>query len=240
MIPSLTTLCDWLPIYLLVKRYTNLSTGIRTVTVVSGSCFKYTPFRMYNKLVLAGILLLAPRRSTRSSLRSKLETSSRHENLAYIGTYPKPPGNMKTYRSKARINSMYWLLPLISSNKFIECLISDDVVMEKLCDYHIAAGDWGQDMYNVYLAEEDFVDGRDSCPVLPTLENVPIHQDHDFPLDSIFSSRTNNNMNDESRILEECVNQVRSVNEHKYWATNTPVQPADYPVPMIITQKKRQ
>ena len=43
----------------LVKRYTNFSTGIRTVTIVSGSCFKYTLFRMYDKQILADVLLFS-------------------------------------------------------------------------------------------------------------------------------------------------------------------------------------
>ena len=48
---------------------------------------------------------------------------TRDENLASIGTYPKFLSHMEKYRSKARINSMHWLLPLISSNKVMEGLL---------------------------------------------------------------------------------------------------------------------
>ena len=47
---------------------------------------------------------------------------TRDENLASIGTYPKLLSHMEKYRSKARINSIHWLLPLISSNKVTEGL----------------------------------------------------------------------------------------------------------------------
>ena len=70
---------------------------------------------------------------------------------------------------------MPWLLPLVSRNKVIEGVIFDDTVMEILCDYHIVAGDWGQEMYNLYMAEEPFVDGRGTCPVPETIDKVPLH-----------------------------------------------------------------
>ena len=40
----------------LVKRYTDFTTDIRTATTVSGSYLKYTPFRMYDKQILADVL----------------------------------------------------------------------------------------------------------------------------------------------------------------------------------------
>ena len=160
----------------LVKRYTNFSTGVRTITAVSGSCFKYTPFCMYDKQILADVLLFS------SDKVDKLFPSvgvgnflTRDENLASAGLYPKLPGHMEKYRSKARINSMPWLLPLVSGNKVLEGPVLDDTVMESLCDYHIAAGDWGQDMFNLYVAGDDFVDGRGKYPVPTTVETVAIH-----------------------------------------------------------------
>ena len=221
----------------LVKRYTNFSTGVRTITVVSSSCFKYTPFRMYDKQVLADVFLFSSDKVDEIFPSVGVgDFLTRDESLASTYTYPKLLSHMEKYRSKAHINSMPWLLPLISGNKVIESLISDDVVMESLCDYHIAAGDWGQDMYNLYVAEEDFVNGRGSYPVPKTFDNIPIHQDHDFPLEVIFSSRSKNNTNAEARLLEERVDQVRSANEQHYWATNTPVQPANSSIPKIIIQ----
>ena len=117
----------------LVKRYTNFSTGARTITAVSGSCFKYTPFRMYDKQVLADVLLFS------SDKVDELFPSvgvgdflTKDANKASAGLYPKLPGHMENYRVKARINSMPWLLPLISGNKVIEGPVSDDAVMESL------------------------------------------------------------------------------------------------------------
>jgi len=160
----------------LVKRYTNFSTGARTITVVSGSCFKYTPFRMYDKQVLADVLLFS------SDKVDELFPSvgvgdflTKDENKASAGLYPKLPGHMEKYRAKARINSMPWLLPLISGNKTFEGPVSDNAVMESLCDYHIAAGDWGQGMFNLYVAGDDFIDGRGKCPVPSTVDKVPVH-----------------------------------------------------------------
>ena len=86
-------------------------------------------------------------------------------------------------------------------------------------------------MYNLYVAEDDFIDGRGKCPVPPTVDKVPLHQSVDFPLEVIFSSRSSKNLNDEVRLLEERVDQIRSSNEHKYWATNTPdkAEPSSVP-----------
>ena len=219
----------------LVKRYTNFSTGVRTITAVSGPCFKYTPFRMYDKQVLADVLLFS------SDKVDKLFPSvgvgdflTSDENKASAGLYPKLPGHMEKYRSKARINSMPWLLPLISGNKVLEGPVSDDAVMESLCDYHIAAGDWGQDMFNLYVAGDDFVDGRGKCPVPSTVDNVPVHQSVDFPLEVIFSRSTTTNLNDDVRLLEERVYQISSSNEQKYYVTNTPTQPKTSSIPEEI------
>ena len=91
----------------LVKRYTNFSTGVRTVTAVSGSCFKYNPFRMYNKQILADVLLFSSDKV--DTIFPSVEVGdflTRDENLASTGTYPKLSGGMKTYRFKAHINSM--------------------------------------------------------------------------------------------------------------------------------------
>ena len=124
----------------LIKRYTDFSTCVRTIATVSGSCFKYTSFRMYDKQVLADVLLFS------SDKVDKLFPSvgvgdflTQDENKASAGLYPKLPGHMEKYRSKARINSMPWLLPLISGNKVLEGPVSNDAVMESLCDYYIAA-----------------------------------------------------------------------------------------------------
>ena len=62
--------------------------------------------------------------------------------------------------------------------------------MESLYDYHITAGDLGQDMYNLYVVEKYFIDSRGVFLVPQTLDNVPIHQYHDFLLEVIFSSRS--------------------------------------------------
>ena len=43
-------------------------------------------------------------------------------------------------------------------------------------------------------------------------------------------------MNGEAAILEERVYQIRSSNEQKYWTMNTPVQPAEFSIPKVITQ----
>ena len=104
--------------------------------------------------------------------------------------------------------------------------------MESLCDYHIAAGDWGQDMLNLYVAEDDFVDGRGKCPVPPTVDKVPVHQSEHFPLEVIFSRTTN--INDDVRLLEERVDQIRSSNEQRYWAKNTPEKPKASSIPDTI------
>ena len=197
----------------LVKQYTDFTTGSRTTTAVSGSCFKYTPFRMYDKKILADVLLFSSDKVDELFPSTFVgDFLTKDTTLASAGKYPKLPGKMEKFRSKARISSMPWLLPLVSGNKVIEGLISDDNVMKSLYDYHIAAGCWGQDMYNLYMAKEQFLDGRGTCPIPVTLDKVPLHQNQYFPLEVIFTT-TKKSMNTEARSLEERVDQFRSSNE---------------------------
>ena len=75
---------------------------------------------MYDKQILADVLLF------RSDKADEIFPSigvgdilTIDETLDSAGTYPILPRHMKKYRSKAHINSMPWLPPLISGDKDI-------------------------------------------------------------------------------------------------------------------------
>ena len=106
------------------------------------------------------------------------------------------------------------IFPLVSGNKIKEGPVLDNGVMEILCHYHIAVGDWDQDHYNRYLEEKYLDDGSGNCSFPPTHEIFPIHQDHNFLLEVNFFSKTF--ISDEIRFLKKRVRKIRSGNEQKF------------------------
>ena len=162
----------------LLRRTMDFASGLRTATTVVGIYWEFFPFRIYNKVMFSGVVFFGKEDTEKIFPSTKVgEFLSEDAKLASTGTCPKLPGDLESSREKILTHSIPWILPFVRGNKVKEYSAVDDEIVEYLIDYHMTAGKKGSELDKMHLVENNFLNGRDSCPIPPTLTNVSVYQE---------------------------------------------------------------